>query len=97
MHTIVVSIQHSEKIELDDLRNEIKEKVIKEVIPSKYIDEQTVIHINPCGLFIIGGPQVSKKQCKHPLFPIELYEYITGFFCDCLLYTLEILLKFNAY
>lgn len=59
MHTIVVSIQHSEKIELDDLRREIKDKVIKEVIPAKYLDEQTVIHINPCGLFIIGGPQVT--------------------------------------
>lgn len=53
-------MQHSEKIELDDLRREIKEKVIKEVIPAKYLDDQTVIHINPCGLFIIGGPQVRK-------------------------------------
>ncbi|CAG9857933.1 unnamed protein product [Phyllotreta striolata] len=57
VHTVVVSLQHSEKITLDELRSEIKEKVIKEVIPAKYLDEQTVIHINPCGLFIIGGPQ----------------------------------------
>lgn len=58
VHTVVVSLQHSEKISLDDLRDAIKEKVIKEVIPEKYLDDQTVIHINPCGLFIIGGPQV---------------------------------------
>ncbi|CAG9832707.1 unnamed protein product [Diabrotica balteata] len=57
VHTVVVSLQHSDKISLEELRTEIKEKVIKEVIPAKYLDDQTVIHINPCGLFIIGGPQ----------------------------------------
>lgn len=57
VHTVVVSVQHSEKISLDELRHEIKSKVIKEVIPARYLDENTVIHINPCGLFIIGGPQ----------------------------------------
>lgn len=56
VHTIVVSLQHSEKITLDDLRTEIMTKVIKEVIPEKYFDANTVVHINPCGLFIIGGP-----------------------------------------
>lgn len=58
VHTIVVSLQHSEKITLDELRAEIKTKVINEVIPAQYLDDNTVIHINPCGLFIIGGPQV---------------------------------------
>ncbi|XP_066262945.1 S-adenosylmethionine synthase isoform X1 [Euwallacea similis] len=57
VHTIVVSLQHSEKISLDELRDAIRDKVIKEVIPAKYIDANTVVHINPCGLFIIGGPQ----------------------------------------
>ncbi|KAG5875806.1 hypothetical protein JTB14_017542 [Gonioctena quinquepunctata] len=57
VHTVVVSMQHSEKVSLEELRIAIKEKVIKEVIPAKYLDDQTVIHINPCGLFIIGGPQ----------------------------------------
>lgn len=57
VHTIVVSLQHSEKISLDELREAIKTKVIKDVIPAKYLDDQTVIHLNPCGLFIIGGPQ----------------------------------------
>ncbi|KAJ2952120.1 hypothetical protein O0L34_g4395 [Tuta absoluta] len=57
VHTVVVSLQHSEKITLDVLREEIRERVIKEVIPAQYLDERTVVHINPCGLFIIGGPQ----------------------------------------
>lgn len=56
VHTVVVSLQHSEKISLEELRAEIMEKVIKEVIPEKYFDSNTVVHINPCGLFIIGGP-----------------------------------------
>ncbi|XP_026473343.1 S-adenosylmethionine synthase-like isoform X1 [Ctenocephalides felis] len=57
VHTVVVSLQHSDKISLDELRSEVMEKVIKQVIPTKYLDENTVYHINPCGLFIIGGPQ----------------------------------------
>lgn len=58
VHTVVVSLQHSEKVSLEDLRKTIMEKVIKEVIPARYLDERTVFHVNPCGLFIIGGPQV---------------------------------------
>jgi len=57
VHTIVVSLQHSEKVTLDELRSEIMEKVVKVVIPEKYFDENTIVHINPCGHFIIGGPQ----------------------------------------
>ncbi|XP_023165784.1 S-adenosylmethionine synthase isoform X1 [Drosophila hydei] len=56
VHTIVVSMQHSDKIQLDTLRSEIMEKVVKVVIPAKYFDANTIVHINPCGLFVIGGP-----------------------------------------
>lgn len=35
------------------------DKVIKTVIPEQYFDPNTIVHINPCGLFIIGGPMVS--------------------------------------
>jgi len=55
--TVVVSAQHSEDITTEELRKEIKEKIIKEVIPAKYLSEKTVYHIQPSGLFIIGGPQ----------------------------------------
>lgn len=54
---MVVSLQHSEKITLDTLREEIMDKAIKGVIPEKYLDADTKYHINPCGAFIIGGPQ----------------------------------------
>lgn len=56
VHTVVISVQHSEEITLEELRQEVMEKVILEVIPGKYLDKKTVFHINPCGPFIIGGP-----------------------------------------
>jgi len=55
--TVVVSAQHDEKITTEELRKEIKEKIIKKVIPAEYLDDKTVYHIQPSGLFIIGGPQ----------------------------------------
>ncbi|KAI0125785.1 S-adenosylmethionine synthetase [Xylariales sp. AK1849] len=57
VHTIVVSAQHSEDITTEQLRKEITEKICKKVIPAKYLDDKTVYHIQPSGLFIIGGPQ----------------------------------------
>jgi len=57
VHTVVVSVQHSEKISLEDLRADVMTKVIRAVIPEKYLDEKTTFHINPCGLFVVGGPQ----------------------------------------
>ncbi|KAB0801855.1 hypothetical protein PPYR_04041 [Photinus pyralis] len=57
VHTVVVSLQHSDKITLEELRTSVYNKVIKAVIPARYLDDQTTVHINPCGLFIIGGPQ----------------------------------------
>ena len=56
VHTVVVSTQHSEKVTLTALREDVIEKVIKTVIPAKYLDENTKYHINPCGNFVIGGP-----------------------------------------
>ncbi|KUJ20414.1 putative S-adenosylmethionine synthase [Mollisia scopiformis] len=57
VHTVVVSAQHAESISTEQLRKEIKEKIIKKVIPAKYLDDETIYHIQPSGLFIIGGPQ----------------------------------------
>ena len=54
--SIVVSSQHDEKIQLNTIKKDIYEKVIKKVIPYKYIDNDTKIYINPTGRFVIGGP-----------------------------------------
>ncbi len=55
--TIVVSTQHDEHVTLDKIKEDIKELVIKEVIPSELLDEKTKYFINPTGRFVIGGPQ----------------------------------------
>lgn len=55
--TVVISTQHGEEITTAALRNEILNKVVKKVIPAKYLDDKTVYHIQPSGRFVIGGPQ----------------------------------------
>jgi S-adenosylmethionine synthetase len=57
VHTVVISLQHSEDITVEHLRKELMEKVVKVVIPPKYLDEKTIYHIQPSGRFVIGGPQ----------------------------------------
>lgn len=54
--TIVISAQHSEAISSVRIKNDIIESVIKPVVPSHLIDENTKILINPTGRFVIGGP-----------------------------------------
>lgn len=54
--TVVVSIQHKKEIELEDLRREVMEKVIKETIPSYLLTPETKYFINPTGRFVLGGP-----------------------------------------
>jgi len=55
--TVVVSTQHSDDITTEELRKEILEKIVKQVIPADLRDERTVYHIQPSGRFVIGGPQ----------------------------------------
>ena len=57
VHTILISTQHSEEVENEVIRENLIEKVIKEVIPANLLDEETKIYINPTGRFVIGGPQ----------------------------------------
>ena len=51
-----MSVQHDQNVSLEQLRHELKEKVVSAVVPIKYLDEQTVIHLNPAGNFVMGGP-----------------------------------------
>jgi S-adenosylmethionine synthetase len=53
---VVISTQHLASKDIGELREEIKEKVIKPVC-GDYLDEETKFHINPTGKFIIGGPE----------------------------------------
>jgi len=56
VHTIVISTQHSEAVDVKTLRKEIMEKVVRTVVPAKFLDSKTIYHIQPSGLFLIGGP-----------------------------------------
>ena len=55
--TVVLSTQHSPKAELDQIRKDMIERVIRPTVPAHLMDENTKIYVNPTGRFVIGGPQ----------------------------------------
>jgi len=57
IEAVVISCQHSESVTTDDLRNDVRELIINATLPGELIDDDTKIHINPTGRFVIGGPQ----------------------------------------
>ena len=55
--TIVVSTQHNPDVDMDVLKQDIINEVIKAVVPAELLDEDTHILINPTGRFVVGGPK----------------------------------------
>ncbi|SHM91331.1 methionine adenosyltransferase [Gracilibacillus kekensis] len=55
--TIVISTQHHQDITLEQIQEDLKEHVIKPVVPTELLDAETKYFINPTGRFVIGGPQ----------------------------------------
>ncbi|MBM6940698.1 methionine adenosyltransferase [Limosilactobacillus coleohominis] len=55
--TVVLSTQHDPDVSLEQIRKDVKEQVIKAVIPADLLDDDTKYFINPTGRFVIGGPQ----------------------------------------
>ncbi|WP_257296653.1 methionine adenosyltransferase [Endozoicomonas sp. YOMI1] len=53
---VVLSTQHSPDVSLDDIRRKVLEQIIKPVFPEGWLHEETKYHINPTGIFVIGGP-----------------------------------------
>ena len=53
---VVVSTQHDETVSLDDLRREVRRRIVAPVFPKGMLDASTKYHINPTGRFVIGGP-----------------------------------------
>lgn len=56
VHTVLISTQHDETVTNEQIAKDLKEHVIKPVIPAQYLDEKTIFHLNPSGRFVIGGP-----------------------------------------
>jgi S-adenosylmethionine synthetase len=56
IHTVLISTMHKASISLEDLRKELKRHVIDPILPAELVDEKTIIHVNPGGKFVIGGP-----------------------------------------
>ncbi|PPA84311.1 methionine adenosyltransferase [Brevibacillus laterosporus] len=54
---IVISTQHAPEVELDQIKKDLMEQVIKPIVPVNLLDDQTKYFINPTGRFVIGGPQ----------------------------------------
>ena len=55
--TIVISTQHLAEASLEKVREAVIEEVIKPALPSRFVDKDTKILVNPTGRFVIGGPQ----------------------------------------
>ena len=54
--TVLVSTQHDDNISLEEIRKDVIEKIIKPIVPSELIDDETKYLVNPTGRFVIGGP-----------------------------------------
>jgi len=56
VHTVVVSTQHGEEVGQERIRADLLELLIRKKIPENLLDAGTIIHVNPTGRFVIGGP-----------------------------------------
>ena len=56
IHTIVISTQHSEDVSLEQIEADIREHVLPTVLPAELLDDNLILHVNPTGTFVIGGP-----------------------------------------
>jgi len=56
VHTVVISTQHNPDISNEEIQAQLKEHIIKPIIPAEFLDDKTIYHLNPSGRFIIGGP-----------------------------------------
>ncbi len=54
--TILISTQHDEDVEQQQIKQDLKKHLIPEVIPEELMDPETIFHVNPTGKFVIGGP-----------------------------------------
>jgi S-adenosylmethionine synthetase len=56
VHTIVLSTQHDENVDQPQIEADVRKYIIPAVIPANMLDENVILHVNPTGKFVIGGP-----------------------------------------
>lgn len=56
VHTIVVSTQHGPDVSMDQIRDDVRTHLIPRVVPAELLDDDLILHVNPTGKFVIGGP-----------------------------------------
>jgi len=56
IHTVLISTQHNEDVENEQIRKDLREKVCDEVLPKELVDKETKFYLNPSNRFVIGGP-----------------------------------------
>ena len=56
IHTVVLSTHHAEEIEQARIRDDVIKHVIKPIMPEGFFDTDTIVHVNPTGRFVVGGP-----------------------------------------
>ena len=57
VHTVVLSTQHDPSVEQQEIYDSLVEHAVKAVVPDQYLDSDTIVHVNPTGRFVIGGPK----------------------------------------
>ncbi|MCL4143284.1 UNVERIFIED_CONTAM: hypothetical protein GTU68_021067 [Idotea baltica] len=56
VHTIVVSTQHDDFVQPENVREDVITHLVPRVIPAHLLTDDTIYHVNPTGKFVIGGP-----------------------------------------
>ncbi len=56
VHTVVISTQHTENVTQRKIKEDIREILLPRVIPAELMDDDLILHVNPTGRFVIGGP-----------------------------------------
>ena len=56
IQALVLSTQHAPDVSYEKLKADVIEKVVRPSVPSEWLDDDTVIHVNPTGRFVVGGP-----------------------------------------
>lgn len=56
VHTVLISTMHKDNVSLDQLREDVIREVINPILPKELVDDKIILHVNPGGRFVIGGP-----------------------------------------